>query len=121
MVNCKYCGGDNSEDNKFCRFCGNEINPTGKDYSNGGKAFLITDIFKVSNRSMVIGKPLQYINVGDTLYFGEDAYQVWNMQRGQNIVNSVTPSDVQIGIVFADYKIKGLKKGITLTFNKPEE
>ena len=121
MLNCKYCGGKNLEDNKFCQFCGREINPNGKDYTNGGNAFLVTDIFKVSNRAMVIGKPLQNVKVGDTLYFGENAYKVWNMQRGQSIVNDVTTNDAQIGIAFVDYNIKGLKKGITLTFNKTEK
>ena len=121
MINCKNCGAENFEDNKLCEFCGKEINATGKDYSNGGKAFLITDIFKISNRSMVIGKPLQYINVGDTLYFGKNAYQVWNMQKGQNVVNNVTPNDIQVGIAFVDFNIKGLKKGLTLTFKNPEK
>ena len=120
MVNCKYCGGENLENNKFCQYCGREINSTGKDYSNGGNAFLITDIFKVSNRAMVIGKPLQYINVGDILYFGKNAYKVWNMQRGQSIVDNATPNDAQIGIAFVDYNIKDLKKGVTLTFNRSE-
>ena len=119
MINCKYCGGENLEDNKFCQFCGREINSNGKDYTNGGNAFLITGFFKVSNRAMVIGKPLQFINVGDTLYFGKNSYRVWNMQKGQSIVNNVTPSDVQIGIALVDYNIKGLKKGKTLTFKKP--
>ena len=121
MIRCKSCGSENNDDNKFCQYCGQEINPTGKDYSKGGNAFMITDIFKVSNRAMIIGKPLQYINVGDTLFFGKNEYRVWNMQKGQNIVNSVTPNDAQVGIVFEDYNIKDLKKGITLTFNNPEK
>lgn len=118
MMNCKNCGGENDIEDKYCQFCGKVINEKGKDYSNGGHAFLVQQIFKVSNRSMTIGKPLQYIKIGDILHLDKNTYKVWNMQKGQSAVDCVGPEDAQVGIVFENYDIKNIKKGDVLTFNK---
>lgn len=70
---------------------------------------------------MVIGKPLQYINVGDTLYLGDKGFKVWNMQKGKLIVDHAEPTDIQIGIIFEDYKMENIKKGATLVFREEEQ
>ena len=121
MLNCKYCGGQINGESKFCEYCGRVVNETGKDFTNGGNAFLITSIFKISNRLMVIGKPLQYIKTGDVLYFNGKAYTVLNMQVGQTVTSSVGPQTAQVGIVFENYDINGLKKGDTLIFKEEEK
>lgn len=118
MVNCKSCGGAVDDQSKFCPYCGNKVNEQGKDYANGGEAFKITGTFKVSNRAMILGKPLQYIKVGDVLFLGDKDYKVWNMQKGNSIVSNVGPNDTLVGIAFEDFNIKGLKEGQTLCFKE---
>lgn len=121
-MNCRYCGAEISSEDKYCEFCGKLVNENWKDYNlNGtGVAFRVSQVFSISNRSIVIGQTYQYIKVGDILYKGEKQFCITNMQVGNTITTSAEPNKSQVGLVFNDFNKKDLKSGDLLVFKKEQ-
>ena len=116
-MNCKKCGAEIDNESKYCKYCQAVINVNGKDYSfNGtGECFVVDDIFNVSNRSLVIGRALQSLKVGDVIHFGKKQYSITHMQVGNTITNNANAGD-NCGLILSDFSKKDLKKGDKLIF-----
>lgn len=121
-MNCKHCGAEIGSEDKYCEFCGNIVNKNGKDYNldGTGVAFKVSQIFSVSNRSIVIGQTYQHIKVGDVLYKDEKQFHVTNMQVGNTVTISAELNKTQVGLVFNDFNKKDLKSGDLLVFKKEQ-
>ena len=80
-----------------------------------GECFVVEDIFNVSNRSLVIGRALQPLRVGDDVWFEKKHYYITHMQVRNTITTNAKVGD-NCGLVLRDFSKKDLKRGDKLIF-----
>lgn len=93
------------------------LNENGKDYKLNGteECFVVDNIFNVANRSLVIGKALQPLKVGDVVWFGKNRYSITNMQVGNSVITCANIGD-NCGLMLSDFSKKDLNNGDKLMF-----
>lgn len=117
-MNCSNCGAEILKESKFCSYCGKEINKYGKVFNQD--AFIVTDVFSISNRILIIGKAVQPLKVGDKLTKNSVEYKILAIQKG-NIVVQFVEADTNCGIILENITKKDVKKGDKFIFKQTEE
>ncbi len=110
-MRCEGCGAQINPESKRCEYCKIVVNPDGKDMGDKPvECFIIEDVFTIVNRSVVVGKVLEPIKVGDFVYLGEKRFDIIGMQVGRNNVNDANAGD-NCGLVFRCLSKKDLSRG----------
>ena len=116
-MKCKQCGASINTNAKFCEYCGSVININGHDYSFGGtgECFVVESVFSIMGRSIVIGKALQPLKIGDEVFFEKKKFTIINMQLGRQISTNINSGD-NCGLILNNFSKKDLKQGDKLVF-----
>ena len=78
---------------------------------------MVESVFAIMGRSIVVGKALQPLKVGDVVFFNKKRYTITNMQVGQAVVTNANAGD-NCGLVLSNFNKKDLKNGDKLIFAK---
>lgn len=114
MIRCKTCGAEIQNEAKFCEYCGSLLNKIGKEYNK--EAFEVLDIFKISNRMLLIGCTKQPIKLNDYLTKDNKSYKVMGIQKGSLVVNNIEANISNCGIILENITKKDVKIGDKFIF-----
>ena len=113
-MRCENCGAHVNPEHKYCEYCKVVANPNGKDNDFVSvECFVVEDIFTVMKNSIIVGKALQPLKVGDAVCYGDSKYLITNMQAGRKVVNSISGGD-NCGIVLSGFKKNDFGRGAVL-------
>lgn len=117
-MRCEGCGAQINHESKMCEYCKAVVNSGSKDLDVVSvECFVVEDIFILVKNTVVVGRALQPLNVGDTVCYGGNMYTITSIQVNRSIVNGVKSGE-NCGIVINGFCKNDFSRGAVLVTPK---